>query len=237
MPIDLPKANTALIVIDVQEGFRQPPYSDLERSTPEFESNVESLIAAFRDNGLPIVHIHHHSTSPDSPFHPTNNPTGVQPQSFAEPVDGEHVLIKHVNSKLQTLNFDAETVQEISLGVLHNEFATVLETVDHVNSSFIGTTLEQLLHTNKWNVLVIAGLTTSHCVSTTAAVRMAGNLGFTVFLPCDATAMFEHTTAPGSKLQTLNFDAETVQEISLGVLHNEFATVLETVDVLAALSP
>ncbi|RHX98678.1 hypothetical protein DYB37_005902 [Aphanomyces astaci] len=199
MPIDLPKANTALIVIDVQEGFRQPPYSDLERSTPEFESNVESLIAAFRDNGLPIVHIHHHSTSPDSPFHPTNNPTGVQPQSFAEPVDGEHVLIKHVNS------------------------------------SFIGTTLEQLLHTNKWNVLVVAGLTTSHCVSTT--VRMAGNLGFTVFLPCDATAMFEHTTAPGSKLQTLNFDAETVQEISLGVLHNEFATVLETVDVLAALSP
>ncbi|ETV95185.1 hypothetical protein H310_11447 [Aphanomyces invadans] len=66
---------------------------------------------------------------------------------------------------------------------------------------------------------------------------MAGNLGFTVYLPCDATAMFEHTTAPGSKLQTPNFDAETVHEISLGVLHNEFATVLKTADVLAALTP
>lgn len=49
----------------------------------------------------------------------------------------------------------------------------------HVNSAFIGTKLEEKLHEVGCEALIITGLTTPHCVSTTA--RMAGNLGFQNF--------------------------------------------------------
>jgi nicotinamidase-related amidase len=45
-----------------------------------------------------------------------------------------------------------------------------------VNSAFIGTQLEEALRQREIGTLVIVGLTTPHCVSTSA--RMAGNLGF-----------------------------------------------------------
>ncbi|KAF0695277.1 Aste57867_13894 [Aphanomyces stellatus] len=196
LTIHLPKASSALLVIDVQEGFRQPPFADLERSTPEFEANVDALLAAFRGAARHVIHVHHNSTEADSPFHPSK--ASAAPQAFAAPRPTETVLIKKVHS------------------------------------AFIGTSLESLLRDQGIDTLVIAGLTTTHCISTTT--RMAGNLGFKVYVPCDAVATFEQTTAPGSKLQTLNFDAETVQEVELGLLHNEFATVVETNHVVDALA-
>ncbi|MEK5485134.1 cysteine hydrolase family protein [Lysinibacillus sp. FSL M8-0355] len=90
-----------------------------------------------------------------------------------------------------------------------------------VNSSFIGTNLEDLLKANEISKVVIAGLTTPHCVSTTT--RMSGNLGFETYLISDATAAF------GLKDQNDKYyDAETIHNISLAILHDEFATVLTT---------
>ena len=57
-----------------------------------------------------------------------------------------------------------------------------------VNSSFIGTNLEEFLKINKVTTVVITGLTTPHCVST--STRMSGNLGFDTYLISDATAAF-----------------------------------------------
>jgi nicotinamidase-related amidase len=57
-----------------------------------------------------------------------------------------------------------------------------------VNSAFIGTTLEANLRRVGMATVVVVGLTTNHCVSTT--VRMAGNLGFETFVVSDATATF-----------------------------------------------
>ena len=90
-----------------------------------------------------------------------------------------------------------------------------------VNSSFIGTNLEGLLKVNEISTVVITGLTTPHCVSTTT--RMSGNLGFNTYLISDATAAF------GLKDQNGRYyDAETIHNISLATLHDEFATILNT---------
>ncbi|MDH6598064.1 nicotinamidase-related amidase [Bacillus aerius] len=90
-----------------------------------------------------------------------------------------------------------------------------------VNSSFIGTNLEEQLRSNEIDTVVIAGLTTPHCVSTTT--RMSGNLGFETYLMSDATAAFGLTDQTGTY-----YDPETIHRLSLATLHDEFATVLTT---------
>ncbi len=97
----------------------------------------------------------------------------------------------------------------------------------HVNSAFIGTTLEHDLHNDSIDTLVLVGLTTNHCISTTA--RMAGNLGFTTYVVSDATAAFARPTLDG----TLR-PAEAVHAGALSDIHQEFATVLNTAEVLKA---
>lgn len=88
----------------------------------------------------------------------------------------------------------------------------------NVNSAFIGTNLKELLDEQNIHTLIIAGLTTNHCVSTTT--RMAGNYGFETYLIADATATFDRMGMHGER-----FDSETVHQISLASLSGEFATI------------
>lgn len=179
--------NTALVLIDVQQGFFDPSWG--ERNNPEAEANIARLLFAWRQTGRPIVHAHHDSQAPTGCFRPGT--PGNLPMAEAEPFPGEPVYHKRVNS------------------------------------AFIGTGLEEDLRVKGVETLVIVGLTTNHCVSTTA--RMAGNLNFNTFVVSDATATFARATVDGRMRP-----AQEVHDGALSDINEEFAAIVTTEEVLAA---
>lgn len=100
--------------------------------------------------------------------------------------------------------------------------------IKQVNSAFIGTNLEEHLRNKRIETLVIVGLTTDHCVSTTT--RMGKNLGFNPYIVSDATATFERVSFDG-KL----YSAEEIHNLALVSLSDEFATVVDTQTIIGSL--
>jgi nicotinamidase-related amidase len=96
----------------------------------------------------------------------------------------------------------------------------------HVNSAFIGTDLEERLRAAGVETVALVGLTTDHCVSTTA--RMAGNLGFETWVLGDAVATFARTAPDGEVIP-----AETMHRTALASVNGEFADVIDTETAIA----
>ncbi|WP_284164198.1 cysteine hydrolase family protein [Frigidibacter sp. SD6-1] len=101
-----------------------------------------------------------------------------------------------------------------------------------VNSAFIGTGLEAHLRAKGIRDLVLCGLTTPHCVSTSA--RMAANLGFGVTLAHDACAAFAATANMGWAAGLPQADAETAHIHAVAHLHGEFVTAQASRDIIGA---
>jgi len=179
---------TALLIIDVQQGFEDPSWG--ARNNPNAEKNIARLLKAWRDQDGLVVCVQHLSTEPDSPLRPGQ--PGVQLRAEVQPREGDLLIQKRVNS------------------------------------AFIGTDLQTQLEAREIGTVVIVGLTTNHCVSTTA--RMAANLGFGGVVVDDATAAFDHTDHRGR-----HFDAETIHAAALASLHDEFGAVLDTEAMLTAM--
>ncbi|KAJ8122614.1 hypothetical protein ONZ43_g1236 [Nemania bipapillata] len=195
---------TALLLIDIQQGFNEPSYTG--RSTPNFEANIAKLLAAFRAaENAHVIHVCHHSREDASPLHPSH--PGVQFMDYAMPHPGEIVRSKDVNS------------------------------------AFIGTDLESIIKGLNLERLVVVGLTTGHCVST--SVRMASNLRVVdhphggvaadhnpsgeIVVVSDATAMYTRSYA-GKE-----YDGHTLHTINLATLDDEFCVVRNTKEVLQLL--
>lgn len=137
--------------------------------------------------------------------------------------DWEVIYIQHLSHEPKSVFYEKQEGFEIkdSVQPIGNERIFTKT----VNSGFIGTKLEEYLHDRKINEVVIVGLTTPHCVSTTA--RMSGNLGFQTYVVSDATAAY------GIYDHKKNYvDPETVHRVSLATLHQEFAEVMPTEQVL-----
>lgn len=114
---------TALLVVDVQMALADEDASGTERSCPEAESNIALLLEKFRSDGDTVVHVHHHGTDPEDPFHPEASGSAVQP--VAAPVDGEAVVIKtgssgFVETPLQSILQDAGIERVVLCGATAN---------------------------------------------------------------------------------------------------------------------
>lgn len=117
-------------------------------------------------------------------------------------------------------------------GSIGNEFQDIIKPnigeqiiKKNVHSAFIGTDLKQQLEMSNIKVLIIAGLTTDHCISTTA--RMAGDYGYDTFVVSDATATFGKEGADGQK-----YSADIIHGAALASLHKEFVTVIKTKELI-----
>jgi len=177
----------ALILIDIQKGFDDIDYWGGERNNPQAEQNAGKLLAFWRKKGMPVFHVKHCSSNPNSRL--AEGKPGNDFKDEVLPLPVERIIRKNVNS------------------------------------AFIGTNLQQLLEDARIRKVVIAGLTTDQCVSTTT--RMAGNFGFDTFLIEDATATFCKKGLNGQL-----FSAEIIHDTALASLNEEFATILKTKQLL-----
>jgi nicotinamidase-related amidase len=95
-----------------------------------------------------------------------------------------------------------------------------------VNSAFYGSPdLDAWLREREISSFALCGITTNHCVETTA--RMGGNLGYDVLFVLDACATFDRE-GPDGEVVT----AEELTRATAASLHDEFATVVSTRDLV-----
>jgi nicotinamidase-related amidase len=181
--------NAALILIDLQKAIDHPSWG--ERNNPGAESNVASLLRAWRTSRRPIYHIRHDSLEAASHYRPGQAGNEFKPE--AQPLPGETVIAKRTNS------------------------------------AFIGTGLESQLRAAHQTLLVVAGVITNNSVETT--VRMAGNLGFDIFLVEDACFTFARNDWNGT-----HRTAGEVHAMSLANLDGEYCVVTRTADILASMA-
>ena len=179
--------NTALLMVDIQKAFLEEDYWGGNRNNKNAEIVCNKILTKWRELQLPVFHVRHSSTNPNSLLHKSNS--GFEFNDLALPIQGEPIITKQVNS------------------------------------AFIGTDLKDQLDASNIDTIVVIGMTTNHCISTT--VRMAGNFGFDTYVISDATATFNRIGVLGEQ-----YDSETIHGTTLANLNEEFASVWNSVDLL-----
>jgi len=177
------KKNPALLLVDIQKAFLEKDYPGLIRNNENAEFICGKILKKWRTLDLPIIHVRHSSTNPESKLHKSR--PGFEFNDYVTPLETEMVLTKEVNS------------------------------------AFIGTNLENILIKSHIDTLVIVGMTTDHCISTT--VRMSGNLGFDTYLISDSTACY-NTKGLNGEIIACN----TIYNSALASLQEELATVIDS---------
>lgn len=179
-----------LIAIDIQQAFDLPGRP--RRWNADFDHNGLALLSAWRQRGLPIIHVRHDAVDPASLFHP-DHPGNAFRAGF-EPAPGEALLPKSVNS------------------------------------AFIGTDLGLRLRRLGANSIVLFGMRTDMCVSSTA--RSGANLGWPVIVVADACDCCDLPDPFGDGIVR----AEDAHRVHLATLAAEFARLASAEDMISAVA-
>lgn len=133
------------------------------------------------------------------------------------------VLVRHDSLENGSPLAPGQSGNELKAGIdgQHDLFIT-----KHTNSAFYGEpSLDEWLRAKGIHDVVICGISTDHCCSTTA--RMANNLGYTVEMVDDAMHTHDRTTPSGEIIP-----ATEVHRVNLASLNEEFARVVQTEELL-----
>ncbi|MFS2009022.1 cysteine hydrolase family protein [Azospirillum sp. CT11-132] len=183
----LPDASL-LLLVDMQRAFDGPSWP--RRWNRAADDNGLRLLQAWRRSGRPVIHVRHDSVGPASTLR-VGQPGNRFREGF-EPVDGEAVVSKSVNS------------------------------------AFIGTDLDLRLRRLGIERLVVFGISTDMCVSTT--IRTGANMGWPITLVSDACDCFELPDGQGGTIP-----AEQVHAVHVATLRYEFCEVTTTAGIIESL--
>lgn len=95
-------SNTLLLLIDLQNAIDHPSWG--KRNNPQAEQNIRQLLTHWRAQKMPIIHIKHMSTEPDSHYRP--NQRGNDFKNCAIPLADEEVIEKNTNSAFIGTNLE-----------------------------------------------------------------------------------------------------------------------------------
>ena len=129
------------------------------------------------------------------------------------------IHVRHSSSNIDSKLHESNPGFEFNDHVMPLDDEIVL--TKNVNSAFIGTGLKSILDESKTEIIVIVGMTTNHCISTTT--RMSGNLGYDTYLISDSTACYNTKAINGEII-----DCEVIYKTSLASINKEFATVIDS---------
>lgn len=193
----LTREATALLVIDMQNGFLDPKGSMAEIGMPSQQlvpaiAGTQRLLEAARAAGLPVIFTRYS-------YLPGYADGGILPNELVPAMREVDALIAG--------SWDADVADAVAPA----EGEIVIDKARP--SSFYGTQLEPILTSLGIRNLVMCGVTTNICVETTA--RDAGQRDYRVHVASDATAEYEQARHDHA-LNTIGFTfgwVDTVDEI------------------------
>ena len=216
-------ADAALLVIDVQRGFRDTRFG--RRDNPGCERNIAALAAAWVSTGRPIVRVRHASRPAPAEHRSGTQGTGTHHAETRDP--GTHdPEPRDPRPELPPLHPQAP-------GYAFEPFVDALDPaldlVKHVHSAFhADIDLHAWLQERHIGQLVVCGIQTNLCCETTS--RLGGNLGYDVLFPFDATHTFDQRDPLTDGVVT----AEQLAAATRSTLARGFATVVSTSTLVAA---
>lgn len=106
----------ALLLIDIQNDYFKGglfPLAGINRAA----GNAQRLLARFREEGLPVIHIKHIDARAGAHFFIPDT-KGSEIHALVRPIAGETVLIKHYPNSFRETGLDA-LLRELSVDELH----------------------------------------------------------------------------------------------------------------------
>ena len=88
-----PFAAPPLVILDVQDAIDRPVWDG--KSNPDYLSAIQCLLAEWRQNGWPVLHVKHDEATPTSSYHTHGPWNGIKREVAL--VAGEPVITKQQN--------------------------------------------------------------------------------------------------------------------------------------------